>query len=118
MMRPAAWITLLTIVILSAFTRMTANAGELWWPQFRGPNASGVGAGRPPVHFGPNQNVQWKTPVGAGLSSPVIWAERVFLTEFERDGQKLATVCIDRSTGKIRWRHAVAVEQVEKVHQI
>jgi outer membrane protein assembly factor BamB len=90
----------------------------MWWPQFRGPRSSGLGEGKPPVHFGPDQNVQWKTPVGSGLSSPIIWAERVFLTEFDPAGQKLATVCIDRRTGKILWRRAVAMEKIEEVHQI
>src|ERR1043166_6023157 len=93
-MRPTAWITLLAIVVLSNFARAAENGGELWWPQFRGPNSSGVGTGKPPVHFGPEKNVQWKTAVGAGLSSPIIWSERVFLTEFDPASQKLATVCI------------------------
>jgi outer membrane protein assembly factor BamB len=62
--------------------------------------------------------VQWKTAVGAGLSSPIIWADRIFLTEFDQEGRKLATVCIDRPTGNIRWRRAVAVEKIEEVHRI
>src|SRR2546426_11613306 len=37
-------------------------------PQFRGPNSSGVGEGRPPVHFGPGQKVRWKAAVGSGRS--------------------------------------------------
>jgi outer membrane protein assembly factor BamB len=77
-----------------------------------------VGGGKPPVHFGPGQNVQWKTAVGSGLSSPIIWAERIFLTEFDQPNQKLATVCIDRRTGNILWRRAVAVEKVEEVHEL
>jgi len=52
------------------------------------------------------------------LSSPIIWAERVFLTECDQASQKLATVCIDRRTGKILWRRAVAVEKIEEVHQL
>src|SRR4029434_6739962 len=109
------WIIFLAVVASSS---RGAESGELWWPQFRGPNSSGLGGGKPPVHFGPGQNVQWKTAVGAGLSSRVIWAERVFLTEFDQASQKVATVCIDRGTGKILWRRAVAVEKIENVHQI
>src|SRR6185295_8674629 len=88
-MRPTAWITLLAIVVLSNVARASEKGGELWWPQFRGPNASGIGAGKPLVHFGPGQNVQWKTAVGTGLSSPIVWAERIFLTEFDPESQKL-----------------------------
>src|SRR5689334_9225466 len=117
-MRPTHWAVLVTAVAFSNFAGAAEQSGELWWPQFRGPNSSGVGGGKPPVHFGPKQGVQWKTAVGSGLSSPCIWAERIFLTEFDQDSQKLATVCIDRATGRIRWRRAVAAEQIEKVHQI
>jgi outer membrane protein assembly factor BamB len=77
-----------------------------------------VGGGNPPIHFGPSQNVQWQTAVGSGLSSPIIWAERIFLTEFDSAGQKLVTLCLDRRTGKILWRQAVAAENIEKVHEI
>jgi outer membrane protein assembly factor BamB len=112
------WVIFLVIVVLSNSSRAAESGGDLWWPQFRGPNSSGLGAGKPPVHFGPDQNVQWKTAVGPGLSSPIIWADRVFLTEFDQANQKLATVCIDRRTGRISWRREVAAEKIEKVHRI
>jgi outer membrane protein assembly factor BamB len=117
-MKPATWIIFLIIVALASSSRAAENGGELWWPQFRGPNSSGIGGGKPPVQFGPGQNVQWKTPVGSGLSSPIICAECVFLTDFDPTSQKLATLCIDRRTGNILWRRAVAVEKIEKVHQL
>src|ERR1700745_4139747 len=117
-MNPICWIALLFTIALAPLTSAAENREEMWWPQFRGPNASGIGAGKPPVHFGPGQNVQWKTAVGSGLSSPIIWAERVFLTQFDQADQKLATLCIDRRTGNILWRRVVATEQIEKVHEL
>jgi outer membrane protein assembly factor BamB len=117
-MKQAAWITLLAIVLLSNVTVAAQQGGNVWWPQFRGPNSSGLGGGKPPVHFGPNRNVRWKTAVGAGLSSPIIWDERIFLTEFDRANKRLATVCIHRPTGKILWRRTVQPEQIEEVHAI
>src|SRR5438093_4629149 len=117
-MKPATWVICLVLVVLSSSARAADKGGELWWPQFRGPNSSGIGAGKPPVDFGPGQNVKWKTAVGSGLSSPIIWAERVFLTEFDQASQKLATVCVDRRTGSVLWRRAVAVEKIEKVHHL
>src|SRR4026208_461416 len=92
------WIIFLAFLALLSTSRAAENGGDLWWPQFRGPNASGLGAGKPPVHVGPDHNVQWKTAVGSGLSSPIIWADRIFLTEFDQENRKLATVCIDRRT--------------------
>jgi outer membrane protein assembly factor BamB len=114
----ASLTALLTTVILSSFAGAAQNAGKLWWPQFRGPNSSGLGEGTPPVHFAPDQNVLWKTPLGPGLSSPIIWEGRIFLTEFDRASKQLATLCIDRGTGKILWRRSVTPTQIEKVHAI
>src|SRR5215211_1325884 len=65
-MTRASRITLLATVVLSSFTAAAQDGGRVWWPQFRGPNSSGLGGGRPPVHFGPDQNVRWKTAVGPG----------------------------------------------------
>jgi outer membrane protein assembly factor BamB len=117
-MRRALWITLLVAVVLSSLAGPAAKGAKAWWPQFRGPNSSGLGEGRAPVHFGPDQNVLWKTPVGSGLSSPIIWEGRIFLTEFDGATKQLATVCIDRRTGKILWRRTMAPEQIEKVHEL
>lgn len=117
-MTRASWITLLATLVLSGFADAAENGGKMWWPQFRGPLSTGVGEGRPPVHFGPNQNVLWKTAVASGLSSPILWEGRIFLTEFDRTKKELATVCIDRRTGKILWRRTVAAEEIEKVHEI
>src|SRR5690348_7605633 len=103
MMIRASWIPLLATIILSSFAAATQNRGKVWWPQFRGPNSSGLGEARPPVYFGPDHNVLWKTAVGAGVSSPIIWEGRIFLTEFDRANRQLATLCIDRPTGKILW---------------
>jgi outer membrane protein assembly factor BamB len=109
---------ILAVVALSSLSGAAENAGNAWWPQFRGPNSSGLGEGRPPVQFGPNQNLLWKAPVGSGLSSPSVWDGRIFLTEFDRATKQLATVCIDRRTGKELWRRTVAAEEIEKVHEL
>jgi outer membrane protein assembly factor BamB len=117
-MAQTCWITLLAAAFLSSFVGGAENGGELWWPQFRGPNSSGIGEGRPPVDFGPNQRVLWKTTVGSGLSSPSIWKGRIFLTEFDGTNKHLATVCFDRRTGKVLWRRSVAPKEIEKVHEL
>ena len=117
-MKHASWITLLTIVVLSNVAVVAQQGGKVSWTQFRGPNSSGLGEGKPPVNFDSNQNVLWKTPVGAGLSSPIVSDRRIFLTEFDPTKKQLATLCIDRRTGKILWRRSVVPEQIEKVHEI
>jgi len=44
------------------------------WPQFRGPHGNKIAVGQsPPIHFGEDQNVVWKTPLPSkAWSSPVI----------------------------------------------
>src|SRR5258708_15530204 len=111
-MTRTTWIVAAATIVLSSF------AGAADWPQFRGLNSSGIGDGKPPVEFGPSRNVLWKTPVGSGLSSPIIAKGRVFLTEFDRATKQLATLCIDQRTGKILWRRTVAPAELEKVHEI
>ncbi|MHB0960231.1 MAG: outer membrane protein assembly factor BamB family protein [Pirellulaceae bacterium] len=52
------------------------------WPQFRGRNGAGIGAGVPPVRWNieTGENIQWKTDVeGLSHSSPIIWGDRIYL---------------------------------------
>jgi outer membrane protein assembly factor BamB len=53
------------------------------WPQFRGPNSSGVAAEDPrlPDKWSQTENVVWKIDVpGVGWSSPVVWGDRIYVT--------------------------------------
>jgi outer membrane protein assembly factor BamB len=76
------------------------------WLQFRGPNGSGVADGSAlPAEFSASKNLRWKAPVPFARSSPVVTADRVFLTASE--GDKLITLALDRQTGKLLWRRDV-----------
>ena len=73
------------------------------WLQFRGPNGAGVAEGFAlPAEFSATKNLVWKTPVPFARSSPVVTADRIFLTASE--GDKLLTFALDRKTGKVLWR--------------
>ena len=111
-MKPTALLSLLVI-------GRTLSAATPQWPQFRGPNGSGVADyARPPIHFGTETNLLWKTPLPPGHSSPCVWGDRIFLTAFDGETKKLETLCLDRSTGRIQWRQAAAAEKIEKVNRI
>src|SRR5438045_1015781 len=98
------------------------------WPSFRGPSASGVAQGpaTPTTWDVPaGKNVKWKAPVpGLGLSCPVIWGDRLFVTTAVKEGeeQKLKVglygdikpveddspmlfkvACLDKNSGKMIW---------------
>jgi len=83
------------------------------WNQFRGPNGQGVAdTARVPVKFGPDTNTLWKTPVGDGQSSPVIWEDRIFLTDCSgKDREKLTTLCLHREQGTILWSKSLETEK-------
>jgi outer membrane protein assembly factor BamB len=86
------------------------------WPQFRGPNASGVSEnGKPPVEIGPDSNVLWAIDVPWSPSSPSIWGDKLFLSTWD-DG-KLETRGYDRSSGKLLWKQGVKPAQLEVYHQ-
>jgi len=52
------------------------------WPQWRGPQGNGVSPEEGlPVRWSSEENVVWKAPLrGVGVSSPVVWGDRVFVT--------------------------------------
>jgi len=50
------------------------------WPQFRGPNCSGVSSAKNalPAEFNDQKNVLWSAKLGDGIGCPVVAAGRVF----------------------------------------
>jgi len=84
------------------------------WPRFRGPNGTGVSeTSGLPLTFGARRNIEWKTNVPPGLSSPVVSGNRVFLTAVE--DEKLLTLCFDRETGEELWRRECPRPRIEKL---
>lgn len=105
----------LLLLPVALVAQLSATAAEAWWPQFRGPNASGVSdTAKPPAEFGPGKNQLWKITVPAGASSPSVWGDRIFLTTF--DGKTLATHCYARRDGKLLWKRPAPAEQLEEFH--
>lgn len=87
------------------------------WPQFRGPNASGVALGsNPPAKIGPTEGVAWSVEVPWSPSSPCIWGERIFLTTF--NAEELETRCYNRADGKLLWARAIKPDGVELFHRL
>src|SRR4051812_26753818 len=84
------------------------------WSRFRGAGGGGVSEAKNlPVDFGPEKNVVWKTELPPGHSSPVSAGKRIFLTGC--DEERLITLAIDRSDGKIAWRKELPQERQGKL---
>src|SRR5579872_7449296 len=108
------------LAFLFALTAVAADQTIPSWPQFRGPGGSGIAADsdNPPLQFGPAKHLLWKTALPSGHSSPAIWANRIFLTSFDKDTGKLEVLAIDRGNGAILWRRTAPATGLESVHEI
>ncbi|MDZ7345141.1 MAG: hypothetical protein ONA90_11580, partial [candidate division KSB1 bacterium] len=61
---------------------------DKYWPQWRGPRATGVAPyGNPPAEWSEQKNIRWKIEIpGKGLASPIVWGDQIFiLTAIETD---------------------------------
>jgi outer membrane protein assembly factor BamB len=100
----------LATVVCAIAAIHAARAGENW-PSYRGPTDQGhCDAANLPVHWSEKENVVWKTPLsGKAWSSPVIWGDRIWLTDAPEDGSQLSAICVAKSSGKILLRKCLRI---------
>jgi len=100
-----AWYRSKSILFLGILTSLVHPAFAANWAQFRGPNASGISKEKTRVRAQPPQRTVWRTTIPRGHSSPIIVKHQVLLTAFENED--LLTICLDRFSGRLLWRHGV-----------
>ena len=77
-----------TFLILAGILGLTLAAAfsppvvfDEQWPNWRGPDHTGMARTGAPVRWSTTENVKWKTPIpGKGHSTPIIWEDRIYLT--------------------------------------
>jgi outer membrane protein assembly factor BamB len=81
------------------------EATNLGWNQWRGPCRNGQAAGPAwPETLKENRlTVQWRVPLGAGYSGPVVAADRIFALE-TINGKTEGVRAFDRATGRQLWK--------------
>jgi outer membrane protein assembly factor BamB len=119
---------ILVILFCCNVSSYSQTKPELQWPGFRGYMASGVlDNANLPESFDLNKmtNIRWKTEIpGLGLSSPVIWDDKLFITTAISQADKAGfkpgmygsvepvndssvhewkVICIDKNSGKTIW---------------
>jgi outer membrane protein assembly factor BamB len=135
-------ITTLTLAfgLAAALARGADDSAERlnFWPQWRGPLATGVAPnGNPPLNWDEKTNLKWKAALpGKGSSTPIVWGDQVFAltvidtgraadpadlpkpdprfnkrTEPPKTYHQFVVLSIDRNTGKVRWQQT-ATERV------
>jgi outer membrane protein assembly factor BamB len=115
-------------------TALADSAADRFWPQWRGPLATGVAPlADPPLTWSETSNVKWKTPIpGEGDSTPIVWDNRVFILSAITTGKKPSApvaadapdeiyqwvvICLDRNQGKVLWQKTAREEAPHEGHQ-
>jgi outer membrane protein assembly factor BamB len=90
------------------------------WPGWRGPRGDGTSLETGiPLHWSRTDNIFWKGPVpGTGHSSPVIWADRIFITTCIEERQERWLLCLRRTDGKLLWQQEVLQAPLESKHNL
>ena len=97
-MRIATHITWLTVTLAISLLGVSVSADN--WPQWRGPAGTGASSEtRLPESWSDTQNVAWKARLkGVGVSSPIVWGDRVFVTSQVGNGESRQDTGSGRAT--------------------
>src|SRR5262245_9420929 len=129
-MRSVLLTSVVAALAISTFQAQTSDTTRYWW-QWRGPLASGVSTtANPPLEWSETRNIRWKVEIpGRGSSSPVVWADRLFLTTAipagipgdaqhqprgglqPRGMHRFVVMAIDRQTGKMLWERTAREQE-------
>ena len=111
--------TLATLFLL-AFATSPLTAGE-HWPAWRGSDNNGV-VDAPDesyaTEWSSEKNIAWRTQLDApGNSSPIVWGDRVFLTEGQNRNQQRSLLCFNAGDGKLLWTQSVKRPTKDPTHK-
>ena len=111
--RPGQILLISFALIYAARTSQAAN-----WPAWRGLDGTGVSSEKNlPLRWSTNENVRWRTGLPErGNSTPIIWGNRVFLTQAVEKERQRALMCFDRKTGNMLWQVGQTVNESEPTH--
>src|SRR5688500_17918330 len=108
-------------ILVSMTLTLAAAPGLLAgnWPQWRGSNGNGLSAEKNlPMKWSTNENVRWRAPLPErGNSSPVVWGDRVFVTQAVGGENRRTIMCFDRKTGKLLWQSGVTYTEREQTQR-
>jgi len=107
------------VIPLCALILLTHQATAANWPSWRGPSDDGTTPeSKFAVEWSKDNNVRWRVDLpDRGNSSPIVWQDRVFITQAtEADGRR-EVLCFRRSDGKLLWRSGTTFTGKETTHE-
>ena len=107
---------LAAIMTLSWLGMVPAEAGD--WPQFRGPNCSGISSSKAamPVEFSPKSNLLWSAEIGDGVGCPIVAGGRVFVSALGDPGH-VALHAYSAKSGRFLWGKQWNMGDATRVHK-
>ena len=129
--RAALLATAVGAALVSSVLTAADPVAEQFWPQWRGPFATGVSRrADPPLEWSETKNIRWKSEIpGRGSASPVVWGDRLFVVSAvpvgvtgaasheprvgiePRDVHRFILLAIDRRTGRVVWERTAREER-------
>lgn len=113
--RTLVTIAMLSFVAQALFANQASRAED--WPQFRGPNCSGLSTSSLPlpVTFSEQENVDWHVPLGDGIGCPIVVAGRVFVSAMI-DEHTVALLAYDAASGDLLWQRQWETGPLPEIH--
>jgi outer membrane protein assembly factor BamB len=106
------------LLCLAALSFCFGRAPAEDWPQFRGPNCTGISLSSLPLptHFSDRQNVRWSVKVGEGIGSPVVAGGRVFVSAMTAEST-VSLYSFDAASGRQLWRREWPTGHLAEIHK-
>src|SRR5215471_2651934 len=109
--------TALLSLVLLGVAGSAATAAN--WPAWRGADGSGVSKEKDlPLKWDTKENVRWRTDLpDAGNSSPIVWGNKVFVTQAIEKENRRTLMCFDRTTGRLLWQSGTTYAEKEPTQE-
>lgn len=104
----------ITLPVLFVVLCCTLHAAD--WPAWRGPTGQGFcEETNVPLKWSGKDGVKWKVPLAhQGNSTPVVWGDKIFLTQANTGGSVRSLLCFARADGKLLWQKDVEYAEKER----
>jgi outer membrane protein assembly factor BamB len=108
--------TLSPAIVLLVLGVLAPSLHAANWPSWRGPHGDGTSPERNvPLTWSATENVRWKIELPEpGDSSPVVWEDKVFITQAREATGGRTVMCFNRRDGKLLWQQGTTWTQKEK----